>query len=330
MKETLKYLFEGNRLTSGQACEILTRVGQGEFSDIEISSFLTVFLMRPIQAEELKGFRNALLNLSVKINLDEFETIDIVGTGGDEKNTFNISTLSAFVVAGAGYKVAKHGNYGVSSSCGSSNILENFGYKFSNNESKIKRELDSAGITFLHAPVFHPAMRFVAPVRKTLKLKTFFNKLGPMVNPSFPKNQLLGVYDMNVFDLYRKVYGESGINYTIVHSVDGYDEVSLTGQIEIASNSGHYRLMPRDFGFDQVPHDAISAGNTVAESAGIFMGILENNETVSRKNVVLANSGLAIQTFRPEKQLNECIEIARQSLESGYALKAFKKLMQNQ
>ncbi|MFW5774263.1 MAG: anthranilate phosphoribosyltransferase, partial [Tangfeifania sp.] len=249
MKETLQYLFEGNKLSTGQAEEIQVKIGQDQFSEAEISSFLTVFLMRPITADELKGFRNGLLKLAVKVDLSAFNTIDVCGTGGDEKNTFNISTLTAFVLAGAGIKVAKHGNYGVSSSCGSSNLLEYFGYKFSNSEPKLKAEIDKSGITFLHAPLFHPAMKYVAPVRRSLKLKTFYNKLGPMVNPSKPQNQLVGVYNMQVLDLYKKVYEGSDTKYTIIHALDGYDEVSLTGDITYASNGKEGKLSPEDFGF---------------------------------------------------------------------------------
>ena len=330
MKEILQYLFDGNKLTSEKAEEILTQIGQDNYSEIEISSFLTVFLMRPITADELRGFRNALLKLAVQANLSEFNTIDVCGTGGDEKNTFNISTLTAFVLAGAGFKVAKHGNYGVSSSCGSSNLLEYFGYKFSNNESKLKTEIDKTGITFLHAPLFHPAMKYVAPVRRTLKVKTFFNKLGPMVNPSMPQNQLVGVYDLNVMELYKKVYENSEVNYTILHSVDGYDEISLTGEAAYASNQSEGRLKPVDFGFAPLKPAELNGGNSVEEAAQIFINVLENVAAEGQKNAVLANTAAGIKTIHPEKELSACVEIAKESIDSGKALKVFKALIDKQ
>lgn len=330
MKEILQYLINGNKLTSEKAEEVLTKIGQDNYSEIEISSFLTVFLMRPITADELKGFRNALLKLAVRANLSEFNTIDVCGTGGDEKNTFNISTLTAFVLAGAGFKVAKHGNYGVSSSCGSSNLLEFFGYKFSNNESKLKSEIGKTGITFLHAPLFHPAMKYVAPVRRTLKVKTFFNKLGPMVNPSMPQNQLVGVYDLNVLELYKKVYENSMVNYTILHAIDGYDEISLTGDVAYASNQSEGRLNPVDFGFAPLKPAELYGGNSVEEAAEIFKNVLENKATGAQKNAVLANAAAGIKTIHPEKELSACVEIAKESIDSGNALKAFKNLIEMQ
>ncbi len=329
MKETLQYLFEGNTLTTKEAEEILIKIGSDNFSEIEISSFLTVFLMRPITAGELKGFRDALLKMAVPVDLSEFDTIDVCGTGGDEKNTFNVSTLTAFVIAGAGYKVAKHGNYGVSSSCGSSNLLEYFGYKFSNNQRKLKAEIENTGITFLHAPLFHPAMKYVAPVRRTLKVKTFFNKLGPMVNPSTPQNQLVGVYGLNVLELYKKVYENSGINYTILHALDGYDEISLTGEVAFVSNLEEGKFSPADFGFAPLKPAELHGGETVEKAARIFMNVLENKSTKAQENTVLANAAMGIKTISPEKNLAECIEIARESVQSGKALESFKKLTSN-
>jgi len=327
MKKVLQYLFDGNILSAEEAENILTKIGQDNYSEIEISSFLTVFLMRPITADELKGFRNALLNLAIRVDLADFDTIDVCGTGGDEKNTFNISTLTAFVLAGAGFKVAKHGNYGVSSSCGSSNLLEYFGYKFSNDESKLKLEIDKTGITFLHAPLFHPAMKYVAPVRRTLKLKTFFNKLGPMVNPSMPQNQLVGVYDLQVLHLYKKVYENSQTNHTIVHALDGYDEISLTGEVAYVSNNSEGKLKPGDFGFAPLKPAELYGGNTVEEAAVIFKNVLENKATEAQKNAVLANAALGIKTIEPEKELSGCVEKAKDSIDSGNAYEVFKQLI---
>ena len=328
MKEILQYLYEGNILTTDEARNILIRIGKDNFSDIEISSFITVFLMRPITSGELKGFRDALLEMSVRIDLSEFNTLDVCGTGGDEKNTFNISTLSAFVLAGAGIRVAKHGNYGVSSSCGSSNVLEYFGYRFTNDESKLKYEISRAGITFLHAPLFHPAMKFVAPVRRTLKVKTFFNKLGPMVNPSFPQNQMVGVYNRPVFDLYREVYRDSGIFHSIIFSLDGYDEVSLTGETILGNSGGISRLTPNDFGFQPLNPGDLYGGSTVEESAQIFTQVLEGRGTEARNQAVLANSAIGYQTVFPMKSLSECIGIVEESLMGGKALAAFKKFLE--
>jgi len=330
MKEILQYLFDGNFLPTEKAEEVLTNIGRDHYSEVEISSFLTVFLMRPITAEELKGFRNALLKLAVRIDLSDFNTIDVCGTGGDEKNTFNISTLTAFVLAGAGLKVAKHGNYGVSSSCGSSNLLEYFGYKFSNEESKLKTEIDTTGITFLHAPLFHPAMKYVAPVRRTLKVKTFFNKLGPMVNPSMPQNQMVGVYDLNVLELYKKVYANSEVNYTILHALDGYDEISLTGNVAYASNHSEGKLNPVDFGFAPLQPAELHGGNSVEEAAEIFKRVLQNKATTAQKNAVLANAALGIKTAHPKKELSACVEIVKESVDSGKALNTFEKLINSQ
>jgi anthranilate phosphoribosyltransferase len=257
MKDTLNYLFSGGTLSKAEVNQMLVRIAEGQFSDSEIASFLTVFRMRRITGEELAGFRQALLDLCVAIDLSDYNTIDVVGTGGDGKDTFNISTLSTFVLAGAGYKVSKHGNYGSSSVSGSSNMFEYFGYQFSNKQDKLKREVEEAGICFLHAPLFHPAMKSVGSVRKALKVKTLFNMMGPIINPSFPKNQLVGVYDLDVMDLYHQVFRESGQNYIIVNSLDGYDEVSLTGDARFVSNLTEDNLSPADFGLTPVSQEAL-------------------------------------------------------------------------
>ncbi len=310
-----------------EAHQMLIRIAEGQFSDSEIASFLTVFRMRRITGEELAGFREALLELCVAIDLSEFNTIDVVGTGGDGKDTFNISTLSAFVLAGAGYKVTKHGNYGLSSVSGSSNMFEYFGYKFSSDQGKLRREVEDAGICFLHAPLFHPAMKSVGSVRKTLKVKTLFNMMGPIINPSFPRNQLVGVYDLDVMDLYHQVFRESGQNYIIVSSLDGYDEISLTGDARFVSNLTEDNLSPADFGLAQVSPEELYGGETVEAAAAIFRSVLEGTGTTAQQNVVVANTGLGIQCINPEKSLVDCVAEASESLESGKALAAFKKLM---
>ena len=330
MKEVLNYLFAHNTLSKEEAQGILSRITEGEFSDSEIASFLTVFLMRKITAEELSGFRSVLLEKCVPVDLDGMNTIDVCGTGGDEKNTFNISTLTSFVLAGAGIKVVKHGNYGVSSSCGSSNILESFGYKFSNEPDKIKKELDEANICYLHAPFFHPAMKHVGPVRKSLKVKTFFNLLGPMVNPSRPKNQIVGVYNQEVQDLYNGVYQDLGINYKILYSLDGYDEISLTGYFRVLSDKSDKVYSPESIGLSKVKAEELFGGDTVKEAAAIFNSILDGKGTQAQVSPVLANSAFAIQTVYPDKSIEDCLLIAKESLESKKALEALNKLIEIQ
>jgi anthranilate phosphoribosyltransferase len=328
MKDTLNYLFAGNSLSKAEAHQILVRIAEGQYSDAEIAAFLTVFRMRRIKAEELAGFRQALLDLCVAIDLSEYNTIDVVGTGGDGKNTFNISTLSAFVLAGAGIKVTKHGNYGLSSISGSSNMFEYFGYQFSNDQGKLHREVEKAGICFFHAPLFHPAMKSVGSVRKALKVKTLFNMMGPIINPSFPKNQLVGVYDLDVMDLYQQVFSESGQNYMIVHSLDGYDEISLTGDAHFVSNQTEDNLSPVDFGFEPVSQEELFGGETVEEAAKIFKSVLEGTGTQAQQNVVIANTALGIRCVFPEKSLADSVAEAAESLKSKKALAAFKKLME--
>jgi anthranilate phosphoribosyltransferase len=328
MKDTLNHLFTGNSLSKPEAHQMLVRIAEGQFSDSEIASFLTVFRMRRITGEELSGFREALLELCVAIDLSEYNTIDVVGTGGDGKDTFNISTLSTFLLAGAGYKVAKHGNYGSSSVSGSSNMFEYFGYQFSNNKDKLRREVEVAGICFLHAPLFHPAMKSVGSVRKALKVKTLFNMMGPIINPSFPKNQLVGVYDLDVMDLYSQVFRESGQNYIIVNSLDGYDEISLTGEARFVSNLTEDNLSPADFGFKPVSPEVLYGGETVEAAAAIFRSVLEGTATFAQQNVVIANAALGIQCINPEKSLVDCVAEAKESLDSKRALKTFQKLIE--
>jgi len=327
MKDILNHLFEYKTLSKKEAAEVLKKIASGKYNDTQIAVFLGVFQMRAITLDELTGFRQALRELAFNIDLSEFETIDLCGTGGDGKNTFNISTLASFVVAGAGAKVAKHGNYGVSSTCGSSNLLGHFGYKFSNDEGKLKKELDRTGICFLHAPLFNPAMKHVAPVRKQLGLKTFFNILGPMINPSSPRNQLVGVYSLELARMYGYVYQTTGANYSIIHSLDGYDEISLTGPFKLISRKMDAIIDPGDWGFDKVGADQIKGGDEVGESAGIFLKILEGGGSKAQNDVVCANAGNALNILHPEKSISDCIDLARESLESGLAFGSFRKLM---
>jgi anthranilate phosphoribosyltransferase len=327
MKEILTYLFKKNILSKEEAKDTLMKIGKGKYSEHEIASFLTVYLMRKITPQELSGFREALLELCIPIELDDMNTIDVCGTGGDEKNTFNISTITAFVLAGAGEKVVKHGNYGVSSSCGSSNILEYFGYEFSNENDKIKKEIEETNICYLHAPIFHPAMKHVGPVRKSLKLKTFFNLLGPMVNPCKPKNQLIGVFNEEVMELYHQVYAETGMNYYIIHSLDGYDEISLTGDFIAISASEKKTYKPGNLGFKNIHSGEILGGITVKDSATIFSNVLSGKGTKAQVNVVVANAAFGIKCIYPEKSLEDCLLIAIESIESGKARQTLKKLI---
>ena len=329
MKQILQELFDQKRLSREEARDILLEISEGKYNDPLLASFLTVFKMRPIAKEELQGFRDALLSLCRSVDLRGLDSIDIVGTGGDSKNTFNISTLSCFVVAGAGYPVTKHGNYGVSSVSGSSNVLESFGYQFTNDEDDLLRRLDHAHIVFFHAPLFHPAMKAVGPVRRALGMKTFFNMLGPLVNPARPKRHFLGVYEMNLSRLYQYILQEDESPFAVIYSLDGYDEISLTDAFSMRTNEKDLLLSPADLGFEQVDPAALHGGDTVEEAAQIFKDILEGKGTDAQKNVVYANAGLAIQRFHPEKSYQDCIQEAKESLDSGKALDCLKKAVEN-
>ncbi len=327
MKEILNELFEHKALSYDTAKEILTNIGQGKYNQSQIAAFLTVYLMRSITIDELAGFRDALLDLCIKVDLSDYNTIDLCGTGGDGKDTFNISTLTSFVVAGAGYKVSKHGNYGVSSGVGSSNVLEYLGFKFTNEIPKIHQAIDEAGICFLHAPLFHPAMKNVGPVRQELKAKTFFNILGPMVNPSFPQNQMVGVYSLEVARLYGYLYQKSDKNFAIIHNLDGYDEVSLTDNFKRITQSHDEILSPEYFGYSRINPTLISSGGKVEKAAKIFIDILKGNGTEEQTNVVIANASLAIQLMNG-KSIEDSLEEARESIKSGKAHSSLKKLIE--
>jgi anthranilate phosphoribosyltransferase len=327
MKKILNFLFEHKTLTRAEAEEVLTNIAKGAYSDAEIAAFLTVYLMRSITVDELIGFRDALLNQCLKVDLSGFDTIDVCGTGGDNKDTFNISTLSAFVMAGAGASVAKHGNYGVSSISGSSNMMEYFGYKFLSDPDKLKREIEKTGFCFMHAPLFNPAMKNVAPVRKALKIKTFINVLGPMINPSFPKKQFIGVFSLELARLYNYLYQQSGKQFMIVHTLDGYDEVSLTADVKVIINGAEQIMSPESLGFGRVEGKDLHGGNSVDETAAIFRNVLEGEGTKAQQMVVIANAALALHCYFPGKSLPECVSMAQESLESGRALGAFKKLI---
>lgn len=326
MKDILNRLIANQVLSREEAKEVLTGLATGQYNNSQIAAFLTVYLMRAIRVEELEGFRDAMLELCNPVDLDGYNTIDVCGTGGDGKNTFNISTISSFIVAGAKVNVAKHGNYGVSSVSGSSNVLEYLGVKFSGNADQMKRSLDESGICFMHAPLFHPAMKNVAPIRKELGVKTFFNMLGPMVNPAFPPNQLVGVFSLELARLYGYLYQNDGKNFAIVHSLDGYDEVSLTGDFKIISNRSEELVSPNGLGFKLLNQQELHGGDTIEDSAVIFENILGGNGTEAQKSAVLANAGLAISTVL-ESTYQEGIERAKESLDGGAAFKSFKNFL---
>ena len=326
MKKILEKLFDHNYLEYEESKKVLKEISSKKYNYSQVASFLTVFKMRNPSVQEIEGFRDALLDLCVKIDLSsDFETIDLCGTGGDGKNTFNISTISSFVVAGAGYKVTKHGNYGVSSSCGSSDVLQQLGINLSNDDGYLKKCLDKGNFCYLHAPLFHPAMKNVAGVRKELEFKTFFNILGPLVNPLQPKNQLCGVYNLEISRLYGYVFENSKKNYSILYSLDGYDEISLTSDFMKISRNNSTINSPDYFGFNKINPDEIKGGESIKDSASIFTKILENKATKSQTDVVLANSAIAIQTIT-NKTIDECLSIAKQSIDSGSALNCLKKI----
>ncbi len=327
MKKILNRLINHETISKEEARSALVNISKGIYNQSQVAAFLTIYMMRSITLEELEGFRDALLELCIAIDLSEYNPVDLCGTGGDGKDTFNISTLSSFVTAGAGIKVTKHGNYGVSSKCGSSNVMEHLGIKFSNEKDFLKRSIDQAGICVLHAPLFHPAMKNVAPIRKELGVKTFFNMLGPMVNPTFPKNQMVGVFNLELARMYGYLYQNTDKNFTIVHALDGYDEISLTGNTKTITNHTERILMPQDFGVQAVLQEEIFGGDTIEESAAIFMNILNGKGTEAQNNVVCANAGMAIATVEGVLPI-EGFGKAKESLLSGKGLIALKKIIE--
>jgi len=334
MKNILNHLYEHHTITREEAKNLLLQISTGDYNQLQIASFFTVFNMRSITVDELLGFRDAMLELCLRVDLSDYDAIDLCGTGGDSKNTFNISTISSFVVAGAGVKVAKHGNYGVSSSCGSSNVLEHLGIVFTTNESVLQKQIEEANICFLHAPLFHPAAKAVAPIRLRLGVKTFFNMLGPMVNPAFVKCQMIGVFSLELARLYAYLYQkQEGSQFSIVHSLAGYDEISLTSPFKLISNNGEFIISPKELGIETLNSNQIEGGNTIDEAAKIFLSVLKNEATEAQKEVILVNSAIAIQTaFRGKNKQNELSFqdaklTAKESLESGKAFESLQKLL---
>lgn len=326
MKSILNRLINHESISSDEAKQVLVNISKGDYNQSQIASFLTVYMMRSVTIDELQGFRDALLELCIHVDLDAYNGIDLCGTGGDGKDTFNISTLASFVTAGAGVHVTKHGNYGVSSACGSSNVLEHLGVKFTSDIGFLKQSLDQAGICIMHAPLFHPAMKHVAPIRKELGVKTFFNMLGPMVNPAFPKHQMVGVFSLELLRLYGYLYQNTDKNYTILHALDGYDEISLTGPTKVINNSTEHIITPQHFGLEALNQSEIHGGNSVATSAKIFTHILKGQGTDSQNNVVCANAAMAIDNVK-KIGIQQSFEVAKESLLSGKAKQRFDKLV---
>jgi anthranilate phosphoribosyltransferase len=328
MKNILSHLFEYKVLSKDQAKEALIGISTGKYSNSEIASFLTIYAMRSITVEELEGFRDAMLELCLSVDLSGYDPIDVCGTGGDGKDTFNISTLSCFVVAGAGQHVAKHGNHGVSSLCGSSTVLEYLGAKFTNDPDILERNINEAGVCFLHAPLFHPAMKNVAPVRRELGVKTFFNMLGPMVNPVSPKKQLVGVFSLELARLFAYLYQQTDKQFLVLHALDGYDEVSLTGAFKIITAHTEQVLTPAHLGLETLRAQDLSGGDTVEASARIFMNVLNDEATPAQKQAVIANAAMALFCANPALSLLDAAATAKESIESRKALNSFKKLVQ--
>ncbi len=330
MKKILQYLFEYKTLSRELAKEALVNISKGLYNDSEIAAFITVFLMRSITIDELQGFRDALLELCVRVDLTGYDLIDIVGTGGDGKNTFNISTLSCFIVAGTGQKVAKHGNYGASSISGASNVMEQLGYKLKSDPDKLRQEVEQANLCFMHAPLFHPALKTVGPIRKNLGVRTFFNMLGPMVNPAFPMFQLVGVYNLEMARIYNYLLQQSEGRFTIIHSLDGYDEISLTGDTKVISNEGEKIMTPEQLGKRMVDPADIYGGNSVQEGAKIFVKILKREGSWAQNAVVLANAAMALHCTGAYGDYQQAYGIAVESLEGGAAYRVLETLIKLQ
>ena len=327
MKILLDRLFDHERLNREEARELMDCITENRINEARIAALLTVFRMRGITVEEMIGFRESLLSSRVPVDLTDYHPIDIVGTGGDGKNTFNISTCACFVVAGAGYKVAKHGNYGATSISGASNVMEMHGVKFTNRPDALRRSMEECGMAYLHAPLFNPAMKNVAPVRKALQFRTVFNLLGPLINPALPDYQLLGVADLVQMRLYTNVLRELGIGFAVVNNLDGYDEISLTDEFKVMTNLYETIYQPADLGFELAPREELFGGRTPEDAACIFDNVLENRGTKAQEDCVLINASFAIQAIEPARSIEECVALARESLESGRALDVLKKFI---
>lgn len=325
MREILYKLFEHQILSREEAKTILTNIAKGVYNDSQIAALISVYLMRSITLEELAGFRDALLEMCIPLDFSDFDPIDIVGTGGDNKNTFNVSTAACFVVAGAGHKVVKHGSYGSSSISGASNVMEQHGVKFTTNANQLRRSLEKTNIAYLHAPLFNAALKTVAPVRKALAVRTFFNVLGPLVNPARPRRNLLGVFNLPMARLYAYMYQREKCDFAVVHSLDGYDEISLTADFKVIDKSGEQVYTPKRLGFDRLDQIQLHGGESPQEAAVIFSNVMNNKATKAQTDVVIVNAAFAIKTIEPGTELADCCAQARESVESGRAKEALCK-----
>ena len=328
MKAILNRLINHEELTSEESRQLLLNITQGMYPETQIASVLTILQMRGITVDELIGFREALMEARTPIDFSPYQPMDIVGTGGDGKNTFNISTCSCFVVAGAGYKVAKHGNYGATSVSGASNVMEQHGIRFTNRPDILMRSIEECNMAYLHAPLFHPALKSVAPVRKSLGIRTLFNLLGPLVNPCTPSYQLLGVADLSQMRLYTNVFYRLGIDFAVVNSLDGYDEISLTDEFKVMTRHNEHIYRPQELGFSQTEQDELSGGESKEDAARIFDQVLQGTATSFQTQCVIANAAFAIQIMEPQKSIEHCISIARESLQSGNALKTLNRFIE--
>ncbi|MFI3328336.1 MAG: anthranilate phosphoribosyltransferase [Rikenellaceae bacterium] len=328
MKQILNKLFDYQRLSAAEASELFRGITQGRYNDVQIASLMTVFLMRNISLEELNGFKEALLEFHVPVDFGGNDYIDIVGTGGDGKDTFNISSCASVVVAASGYKVVKHGNYGATSVSGASNVMEQHGVRFTTDSSVLNRSLDKTNLVYLHAPVFNSAMKAVAGIRKDLGVRSFFNMLGPLINPARPKNQLLGVYNLAMQRLYHYMLQNNETNFSVVHSLDGCDEISLTSPFKVATLAGEKIYTPEQLGFERSTHAQLHSGKTLDEAAAIFDAVLDGRATAAQTNAVVANAAFAIEILEPSKSIEECIAIARESIASGRAAATFKEFVE--
>lgn len=328
MKQILTRLMNNEELTAAETKQIMLNITKEAYNDVQISAMLTCLQMRGVTVEELIGFREALMETRIPIDLSDYRPIDIVGTGGDGKNTFNISTCACFVVAGAGYKVAKHGNYGASSVSGASNVLEHFGVKFSNDQSRLRQSIESCNMTYMHAQLFNPAMKFVGPTRRALQLPTVFNLLGPLINPCKPTYQLLGVADLNLMRLYTNTLNRLGIDFAVVTSLDGFDEISLTNDFKVMTNKRELIYRTNDLGFKMAGINELSGGKTKEEAAQIFANVMQGEATEAQTNAVIINAAFAIHVIKPDTPIEDCVAEARESLESKKALTAFRKYLE--
>lgn len=327
MKSALYQLFDHRSLSRDQAHELLMRMARNEFNDSQLAALMTVYLMRSITIDELAGFRDALREMRVEVDLSDYQPIDIVGTGGDGRNTFNISTAACFVVAGAGYPVVKHGNYGSTSVSGASNVLENHGVSFTSDVDRLRRSLDSCGIAYLHAPLFSPALKVVAGVRRELGVRTFFNMLGPLANPVVPRRQMLGVYNLRLARMYHYLYQQTDVEFAVVTSLDGFDEISLTSDFKVFTSAGETIFSPEEIGFSRVQASELSGGETIGEASTIFDEIMLGTASRAQIDCVTANAAFAIRVFEPTMPIADAIAAARESIESGGARETFDKFL---